>query len=248
VLVTGGVRHGHLALLARSADAGPAQIHKSADNPPDITVPASGDQGADTAALLDCVDCDEAVAVSDASTAGAPPERRSIETECEPPVPDQGNWTCAPLAPAGNHCGAAVSAGPIECETVRSRTARFCRSPGTTVAGSTGRTARWKVSFELKVSPPGSPLTSGGGFEYGEESMDVLTETWTAAAGAHGLGQCMRYFRFELVCAQLFTKVVDTVVEIADGLTLTVPCNSTKLVSGSCRDTTTSQTVCDRTP
>lgn len=248
LLVTGGVRRGHLALLARSTDAGPAQIHKSADNPPAITVPASGDQGTDTAALLDCVDCDEVVAAFDGSAAGAPREMRSIVTDCEPEVPDQGNWTCAPLAPASNHCGAPVSAGPVECKIVRTRSTKFCRSPGSTVAGSTGRTARWKVSFELKVSPPGSPLTSGGGFEYGEESMDVLTESWPAAAGAHGLGQCMRYFRFELVCAQLFNLQVDKVEMISDGISITDPCASTKLVTGSCRDTNISQNVCDRTP
>jgi hypothetical protein len=248
VLVTGGVRHGHLALLARSADAGPAQIHKNADNPPTITVPASGDQGTDTAAVLDCVDCDEAVATSYGSAAGAPRAMRSIVTNCEPDVPDTGNWTCAPLAPAANHCGAPVSAGPVECQIVSSRTARFCRDPGMTMTGSTGRTAKWKVSFELKVSPPGSPLTSGGGFEYGEESSDVVTDSWTAGAGAHGLGQCMRYYRFELVCAQLFSLQVDKIEWIANGYAIIDRCASTKLESGSCRDTDISSSVCDRTP
>jgi len=123
-------------------------------------------------------------------------------------------------------------------------TDRLFAAPGSVMQG---RVAKWKVSFQFGGGS-GTPLTSGGGFEYGEESTETVTDEWTAAPGAHGLGQSMRYFRFELICAQRFLQTFDAVQFISEMQVSVDPCARTVLVTQVCRDTNVSQSVCDRTP
>lgn len=129
------------------------------------------------------------------------------------------------------------------------RTPRFCRSPGAAVTGQTTRTAEWKVTLELTVGGGLWPLNSGGGFTYGGKSESVTTETWTAAAGAHQQGQCMRYYRFELVCVTLFDVATDGAYVIGEeGVVHWDPRAVTTTVESVCTDTTIDQQTCDRTP
>ncbi len=247
VHISGKLRRGHLALLLRPA-GGPAGLNAAIqDAPPTFVVPAGGGQGIETAGSSPKDGRTAPAHARETHGASTVPAIPSVAADCDPPVPDQGNWTCTPLAPAANSCGGATSVGTPECQVVRSRTAKFCRSSGSVVRAQQGRTAKWKVSFQFGGGS-GTPLTSGGGFEYGEESTESVTDQWTAAPGAHGLGQCMRFFRFELVCAQKFLRVFDSVLFIAAMQVVIDPCAKAVVVTRVCRDTNTSQSVCDRTP
>jgi hypothetical protein len=240
VRVRGFLSCGQLALLARCGTAPPARVILTRDAPPSVVVPDDGGGGTDTAMLLDCVDCDGAASLL--------PSDPGTVTNCEPEVPNMPpGWTCSPPTPATNHCGAAATVGSVECHVVRSRTARMCRNPGTTVRASHGKTARWKVTFQLNGGV-GQPLSSSSGFEYGQESTEVVTDEWTASAGAYGLGQCLRFFRFELVCAQAFALQSDITKADEYGYAVPFPCAISSLSYSVCTDSDNSSSVCDRTP
>ncbi len=242
VRVTGRVRSGHLALLARPA-AGPARkVVVLRDEPPEIALPPDAGQGIDSA----CRDCPS----SDHGDGPVPTvlfePGPALVTDCEPepPNPPPG-WTCD-IEATPNHCGNPV-AGAKHCKVVRSRGPLVCRSAGSRVEATTGKTAKWKASFQL-TGAAGMPLSSAGGFEYGQESTSVLAEEWTAQAGAHGLGECMRYYRFELVCAQALTYLEDTCLAMSDGFTTWADCSVEVTSAASCSDSYTSQSTCSRTP
>ncbi len=238
--LTGRVRKGHLALLARSSSGPPRQVRVLRDSPPNIAVPANAGEGIDVA----CVGCDRAAQGSAALLLESFPP--TLLTDCEPPIPQPPmNWTCNPPPPPANHCGT-PTAGEKQCKTVRSRGPLTCRSPGSTVTATQGKTASWKVSFNL-TGADGTPLSSSGGFSYGQESATVQTDSWTAQGGASGLGECMRIYRFELVCAQAFTLMEDACLALSDGITTWADCVAAVTSSASCLDSSTSQTTCSRT-
>jgi hypothetical protein len=249
VRVTGEVGAGHLALFARSHDGSPSKSYRFDDNPP--TFPPFADVRDRTDFVMtDRVgrgeDGHAAAAAAGTSPPATPPP---LVGDCEPdePVMPDG-WSCSPPAATPNHCGAPTSAGEIQCDVIRMRGPRTCRSGGSTYRLAMGRTARWKVSFEFQAGSGGSPLMSGSGFEYGEESTTVESEEWTAESGLYGLGQCMRYYRFELTCAAPWYKKYDSFEYRSEMVPRFVPCGATRAVWTKCRDSATSQSVCDRTP
>ncbi|MDP6540131.1 MAG: hypothetical protein QF903_01985 [Planctomycetota bacterium] len=247
VRVMGEVAGGHLAFFVRSFDGNPSQSYRFDDNPP--TFPPFRDVRDTTDFVMtDCIGCrdDERVA----ATATSPPTTpTSFVQDCEPDAPDMPDgWSCAPPTGTPNHCGAVTSAGETQCTVIRMRGPRTCRTDGNTYTVSRGRVAAWKVSFEFGGGPEGSPLTSESGFEYGERTTVVETDEWTADAGLYGLGQCMRYFRFELTCAAPWFKKFGLWEYRVEGGPQFDPCGETRVVWTKCRDTSTSQAVCDRTP
>ncbi len=247
--IRGGVPKGHLTLLARPESGPLPALHVLQDDPPTILLPPDAGGGVEFALRRDALGETEGVAGEEQDTATVHrPSALALVTNCEPPVPNTSpGWTCDPLPPAGNRCGAAVPSGPKGCKIVRSRSPKICRDPGITHKTTRAKTARWKVSFQL-TGFRGSPLQSGGGFEYGEDSQDVTTDEWTAKPGAHGLGQCLRFFRFELICVAPYTIKVGDPFELSNGYTVVVPCAKAVTVYASCRDTDDSSSTCDRTP
>lgn len=240
VRIIGKVASGHLTLVARRAGGKPAQSRVLLDAPPSVAVPPSTGQGVDTA-WSDCGGCGSGGEASAASST------TSMVQDCEPPTPEPpANWSCDPPAPdASPSCSSVVTPGAKQCVTSRSRSPRFCRSPGGSVSGSTARTKKWKASFTF-TGAQGTALSSGGGFEYGIDESSVLLDAWTAQAGAHGKGQCMRYYQFELACSQLFV-LERPEWSLIEGWLDSSDCVSSIEVA-SCTDAYTSQSTCDRTP
>ncbi len=250
VSVTGGVRKGQLALLARASSGPAAQINIAVDNPPVIIVPPDGGQGGGTAMATGCNGCGHEQIVSSATALASPTSTAAFVTDCEPAVPNPPpDWTCTPPPPSSD-CGTPTASGAHTCTIAKMRTERFCRAAGSTLSGSAAITTKFKVVFRLDGTTAigDSKLSSGGGFEYGVESTKVQTDAWTAAPGASGLGQCMRYFRFTLVCKQAYTGYIDTIGNIFEGNVFINPCSKAVTVNEGCTDTSSSQGVCDRTP
>lgn len=254
VRVTGELQPGHLALLARyQDDAAPAQTLVIQDAPPQITVPEGGGGGVDSALRVDCIGCGESLARARAdgrgdagSSTGAFNSTSTFVTDCEPPVPNMPpGWECECSIDDPSGCG--VSPGAKECHIVRMRSPRFCRPAGASIGVRRGQTAKWKVTFDLKAGS-GTPITSGGGFEYGEESETVVTDGWTAQPGANNLGQCTRYFNFRLACGQWFTVYGDAWAVDEYGYLQRIPCAAPKQKQSVCVDKSDSQSTCDRTP
>lgn len=246
VRITGRVGKGQLALFARAADGAPGNVHVTADAPPTIAVPPDAGEGVEWVRAWP-ERSEESAAVAMVQDWSWNPMPSPWATDCEPPVPGRGDWSCTPAPPAANHCGP-PAAGSSECKLIRMRTPKFCRSAGSTVTGSSGKTSEWKVTFQFETGGDKQPIQSAGGFTYGASGQTTTTETWTAAPGAHGLGQCMRYFRFELVCAQPFTLSADSRRCDEYGTVVTDPCATTTTRRVVCTDTNISQSVCDRTP
>jgi hypothetical protein len=243
VLVTGGVRKGHLALLARPSGGQERQIEVLPDSPPELILTPDSGQGVESA----CLDCGSGGPTATSTLFDTEFSSALVVTDCEPVVPTTvPGWTCDPIPPSPGHCGPG-SPGTKQCKIVRSRTPLVCRSPGATVEGTKVDTAKWKVTFHL-TGGTGTPLSSEGGFEYGQESTTVLTEAWTAGDGAHDLGQCMRYFRFDLVCLQEFTNYADVCLALSDGTTTWADCVVPFTTYETCTDDYSSQNVCSRTP
>ena len=253
VRVTGGVARGHLTLLVRASGGPPATVERVVDAPPVITVPPGAGDGVDHV-LLDQGPGAPVATEDDAATAaalaGTTLHGSVLATDCEPEVPNTPRgWSCEPAAPAPNACGAATSDSEAQCHIVRSRTPLICRNGGSTFAVQQARTASWKVTFDLTGGGNLGPLSSTGGFEYGEEGTTTTTEGWTAEDGEHGEGQCMRYFRFELVCAKAFKLKCSKLVWDPDEEDIVLAdCAFEQTTNRVCRDSSWSQNVCDRTP
>jgi hypothetical protein len=241
IKLRGGLRQGHLALLARSPLAGLGQVFISVDSPPGIVLSPGG--GGGETAFLDCPDCPPPQRTTATSASAAAP---LFVTDCEPTVPNTSNWTCIPVVGSTN-CGAGVLVGSPECSMIRSRSPRFCKAAGGTLKRTSAVTQKWKLSIHLDGGT--APLASGGGFEYGEDSQSITTDEWTAPPGADGLGKCIRYFRFNLVCAQLITYRMDGMVFTTDGDPPTFnPCSLTTTAGHVCHDLSATENICDRTP
>ena len=125
------------------------------------------------------------------------------------------------------------------------RSPRYCKGPGSTLRTTQAQVSRWKVTFNLAGEVPAGArkLKSGGGFEYGQESSTTVTDEWTAGEGDHGLGECIRWFRFYLTCIQPYIVLVDEFVgpEV-------IPCERQSTVNALCTDLTVSESTCSRTP
>ncbi len=254
VKVTGELRQGHLALLARpQSDASPAQTLAIQDAPPQITVPEGGGAGIDSVMRDDCIGCGESLARAGANGAGGAgsstglfTSTSALVTDCEPVVPNMPpGWECDCSVADPSGCG--VTPGAKECHIVRMRSPRFCRPAGASIGVRRGETSKWKVTFEFKAGT-GTPITSGGGFEYGEGSETVVTDGWTAQPGANNLGQCTRYFNFRLACGQWFTTYVAALQVNEYGYVQRIPCAAPMSKQGVCVDKADSQSTCDRTP
>lgn len=241
VHLKGGLRKGHLGLFVR-ASGDPAEVTVQPDSPPEVVVPSDG-LGVDSA----CLGCGAEEDMGSSAMARDPLVGPILVTDCEPETPIQPpEWSCDPTPPSGGHCGPATP-GAKQCKTIRSRTPRICRSADSEVKGEKYETAAWKATFEMKGAT-GTPLASGGGFEYGRKSTTVVTDTWTADSGGEGLGECMRYFRFELVCLQAFTIMADACLAMSDGFTTWSDCIVPLTVYETCHDSASSQSECYRTP
>jgi hypothetical protein len=232
----GEIEAGHLALLVRPIG--------KVDGAGETLSGSAGARGAGS--YLD----GEEFLLKDEPPALAIPPRPAGETSvmaCEPEVPDMGEWSCEPLPPSSD-CPAKPLG--LDCETTRTRSPRWCRAPGQTLTSQQGMTASFKV--RLEATGGAEPLKSAGGFEYGHSSTSVQTDTWTAQAGIHGLGQCVRYFRFYLDCARDWQILVPGMSQGsgpgAAGLIVSTPCKVPKGATTLCHDVTDSSSVCDQTP
>lgn len=79
------------------------------------------------------------------------------------------------------------------------------------------------------------------------ETQLVTTDSWTAQEGEQGLGQCARWYRRYLRCAQRWTYTDHGVTPpMASGHLLR--CSTTKTATTVCGEQALSQSVCDRTP
>jgi hypothetical protein len=249
VHISGDLHAGHLGLFARHASFGGPAHHVQPDSPP-VLVPSGG--GTDYV-RRDGLPEDEVADAGDEERVTAAllePACGCLVTDCEPPVPQMpANWECTPPVVTGNHCGAAT-AGQKECKTVRMRSPRVCRSAGSSFGLTKSRTSSWRVSFELNGGGSGA-LTTGSGFEYGKEEEEVTTDGWTADGGGAGLGECMRWFRFELICAQRYDRQIDEwdwYFTISEGFYIVVRyCAGNQTIYTACTDEATSQSECYRT-
>jgi len=242
--VSGELLFGHLAILLRDVAQGGAGIEVSAhDDPPQFSIPQPTPDEADpTTAWLERGDVH--VDAASATCPTCPPTGGAAVTECEPDVPGMGDWDCSPGPPPASPCPSELLLH--DCGTYRTRSPRFCRGPGETLARQMGTTKSYK--FVLKVTGGTAPLVSGGQFEYGTESKKVQTDEWTAQPGAHGLGQCIRWYRFYLVCGDSYEQGIGGMVADPESLPHWDPCAGSKKVSVTCGDETDSSSTCDRAP
>jgi len=257
IKITGELQAGHLALLARAPDAAnPGVSQVVLDAPPLITVPPHGGQGVDSVLRDD----EGSPSDEDVARAGGRPGRGvgagaakmpasssplTRVTNCEPPVPNMPpDWTCDITNPPVSLASCpATTPGVKECKQVRMRGHRICRVGGSVCGLTRGKTVRFKLSFAMAAN---GTLSSGGGIEYGEEETTVLVEQWTADNGDHGLGECMRWFRFHLVCAQWFLQHYPS-LRLTEDLVFAGDCDSA-WKKRICTDVDESQTDCSRTP
>ena len=139
--LSGYVRKGHLAVLARSITTEPVEgeVLVVQDNPPTITFgPRGGNAPAKT-----CI-----------------PTKENSDHWPEPPDP----WTC-PIDPPSNHCGPPTLTGNLDCKVGEPQTSMtWCKIPGGTVGKTVGRTRSWKANFKLTWPIKKDVLETGGGF------------------------------------------------------------------------------------
>lgn len=253
VKVTGELRQGHLALLARpQSDASPAQTLAIQDAPPQITVPEGGGAGIDSVMRDDCIGCGESLARAGSGRVGgegssslAPTSARAASTECEPEVPNNPpGWECECSVEDRSGCG--VRRGAKECHIVSMRSPRFCRTAGASIGVRREQTSKWKVTFECE-SGAGAPLRSRDGFQYGGQTEDVAIDGWIAQPGAQNVGQCTRYFDIRLVCGQWFSTSGDAWAVDERGTVQRTPCAAPMSRQAVCIDWADSQSACDRT-
>lgn len=243
---------GWLVLAARPGSQG--EVVQLEDRPPHIVVPPdsaedevlgapAGDGGRRSGSV------EPPALLAAVPPAAAPPlATPRLVSDCEPPVPAPA-LSCTVVNPPANACGAGIPYPIQVCKTIRSRTPTVCRSGGSGFDAQVAITASWKATFAMEAEVPFgfTKKKTAGGFEYGRSSLQVTTDSWTAEDGAHGLGQCMRYFRFELTCVQMFVNFMRRYYH-QGGEWVAGPCELPFRSFSMCFDSSSSQSVCDRTP
>lgn len=266
VRVAGAVRKGHLSILVRPTTSGSAAVENVVvvlDSSPTIVVPANGG-GSGGSVMNDCPGCERDLAVlarananiksSVASGAFEPTSIRVSNypiTLCEPDEPEDDS-PCDIAVPGYGNCPVTATSD-VECVTNVTKGPRHCKPFGASMDRTTTKTTKWKASFELSAEGAigaGSIGTSGG-FVYGRESQTVDHEGYEFQPGDHNLGQCIRNWVLDKVCAQSFTTKVGALIVLDhDGWTLDwEPCHAPKnLPKGVCTDVTDATTACSITP
>ena len=247
-LVQGTIRKGHLAILVRSPAAGPPRVVQQVDAPPEILIPAGGAELGDPIVLGP----QSGNVASEAALLGAAGGVVALggampDQDCDPEAPEPAaGWTCEPPAPTD--CPA-TPVGDKECSITKWKSKAWCRTPGSGVGRKRLIRQSYKVTFGAKGG--NDALSTQGGFEYGREEQEEQTDGWTAEQGAHGRGQCMRYYYFYLDCGQKWSTESDqwhiTFLEFFP-LFYRDPCSVPRFVWTVCSDETDSQAVCDRLP
>lgn len=250
VAIAGAVRKGQLAILLRETGS-PSQTIVVSDNPPDIVIP--DDMGAIEFADVDCADCPKSAhapgvlleanvnaEVLVADCIPEPPEA-PLNWDCEPPIPEPDGRCPGPPAPVGDK----------ECKLLRQGSPPFCLSPGEETGVQIGESKSMKVTFQVQGAD-GMPLSTTGGFEYGWESSRTRNQSFTAPAGANGLGQCIRWFKYTKICVQgwgIPTDLPDTYFWTEAGpIVIFNDCLGVKNTATPCETSYTTSSVCDRCP